>query len=144
MDERRARHLLVGLRLLPQRSGRVCGRDADRVSPADYANEPWRASDKVRAQALLDGSPADRLAEESLNGIVDLARSHGLALICEHADDGAQDPVVPAMLGRDRTAGCPGIALLSIVVAVHRVCAVIRAAFEQGFQGSPRVGMVSG
>ena len=143
-DEQRARCPIVGLRLLPQLSGRVGGSDADRVASAAYANKPWRASDNVRAQALLDRSPTDRLAEESLDGAVDVARSHGVALIHEHTDDGVQDPIVPTMLRRDRTAGCLGVALPSIFVAVPTLRAVIRAAFEQGFQGSRRVGMASG
>ena len=48
------------------------------------------------------------------------------------------------MLGHDGTANYLGVPRLSQIVAVRWVCAVIRAAFEQGFQGSRRVGMVSG
>ena len=75
---------------------------------------------------------------------MDVARSHGLALIRQHAGNRVQDPIVPAMLGRDGKASYLGVACLSPVVAVPWGRAVIRAAFEQGFEGSRRVGMLSG
>jgi hypothetical protein len=80
-----------------------------------------------------------RLAEKSLYGAVNVPRAHRLAPTREHTDDRVQDPVVSTMPRADWKTR-----LLGVAPAPDGVHAPVRAAFQQGFQGSRKVGMVSG
>lgn len=136
-DEQRACCVIVGLRLLlPGSGGASFGRtDARGVPTPSYPNEPWRDAGHIRAQALLDRPPTDRLAEKSLNCAVDVARSHRLTPIREHVDDRVQNPVMPAVSKSDRRTRLRGVAATRAIVAPHGVRARVRAAFQQSFQG---------
>ncbi len=93
---------------------------------------------------MPDRPATDWLAEKGLNGTVDVARSHGLALIREHADDRVQDPVVPAVPTRDWRPRLPAFAATGVAAAPGGIYAGVRYVFQQGFQASRGVGMVSG
>ncbi len=73
-----------------------------------------------------------------------VARSHRHSPIREHTHDRVQDPVVPAVPRSDWKTCLLSVAAMCAIVASRGVPAVLRATFQQGFQGSRRVGMVSG
>ena len=51
---------------------------------------------------------------------------------------------MPAVLGPDRRYCLLGDAAIGAISGVRKLDAAIQAQFQQGFQGSRRVGMVSG
>ena len=73
-----------------------------------------------------------------------VTRPHRLSPHLEDADDSLQDPIVPAMPGPDWRTRLLGDAAVGAIFGADTLDAIIWAPFQQSFQGSRRVGMVSG
>jgi len=75
---------------------------------------------------------------------VHVTRPHWLFPVCEDTDDRLQHPVVTAVPGPDWRTRPLGGAATRAIFGAGTLDAIVRAPFQQGFQGSRRVGMVSG
>ncbi len=73
-----------------------------------------------------------------------VTRPHRLFLVREDTGDCLQHPVVSAVPGHDWPTSLLGDATVRAIFGMGTLDAIIRAPFQQGFQGSRRVGMVSG
>jgi len=69
---------------------------------------------------------------------------HRLFPLGEDTEDRLQDPVVSPVPGPDWRTRLLGGAAVGAIFGTGTLDAIIRAPFQQGFQGSRRVGMVSG
>jgi hypothetical protein len=74
-----------------------------------------------------------------------VANPHRLSPLLNDTEHRLQDPVVPAVLGPDGRNCLLGDAAIGAISGARKLDAAIQEApFQQGFQGSRRVGMVSG
>ena len=137
---------MVGLHPLVRPSGgaSVGRRRAYGVPSASHPNKAWRVAGHIRAQALLDRPPPHWLAEQSLDGAVHIASPHRLFPLREDTDDRLQHPVVPGVPGPDWRTLWLASAAVRAIFGTGTLGTTIRAPSQQGFQGSRRVGMVSG
>jgi len=75
---------------------------------------------------------------------MDVANQHRLSPLLNDMEHRLQHPVVPAVLGPDRRNCLLGGAAIGAIFGARKLDAAIQAPFQQGFQGSRGVGMVSG
>ncbi len=73
-----------------------------------------------------------------------VASPHRLFPLREDTDDRLQHPVVPPVPEPDWRSRLLGGAAIGAIFGAGTLDAIIRAPVQQGFQGSRRVGMVSG
>lgn len=72
-----------------------CACSHDPIPTTPYALEPTRAAARPFRQAVLDGRPSHRLAEQLLNGGVDGYGLHWLGTILQHVFDRREHPSRP-------------------------------------------------